>query len=496
MLGQVILEVTDLPVDCHGPILRLPSRPAARCASRATAPALSSPPMTLERVRDALGTLVDAEMAKRQVPGVSVGIALGHEDLFLSRGITNIEHPLPVTEDTLFQVGSTTKTFTATAVMQLVEEDKADLDAPVRTHIPSFRTWDEAESDLVTLRVCLTHYGGWVGDYFRDTGRGEGALADMVARIAKAPRQTRPGTVFSYNNTGFAIAGRVVEVLRDAPYEHVVQRRILEPLGMTRSFYRPEDFVTERVAAGHVVSTDGPRIAKPWPLPRSNWAGGGLTSTARDQIAWARFQMGDGTALGGSRILGLETLAAMHGRQAEAGSLAEEVGLAWMRQRAGGAQVINHGGATNGHMAGFVMVPERRFAITVLTNADQGRDLHRAVTDWALEEVAGIREDAPATLSPAMGELSEFEGRYEAKLNGVDVRAGEGGLILQLTNEETAGADPSVARPRPEPFPVRFHAPDRVVVWPYNRWEKGEFLRDANGQVEWFRWGGRIARRL
>src|SRR5437899_6536150 len=105
-------------------------------------------------------------MKKFDVPGVSVGILHEGAELVAGYGVTNIEFPQPVDGDTLFMIGSTSKTFTATAIMQLVDEGLVDLEAPVRTYLPKFRVKDKALSDQILVRHLLTHMGGWLGDYF------------------------------------------------------------------------------------------------------------------------------------------------------------------------------------------------------------------------------------------------------------------------------------------------------------------------------------------
>ena len=106
-------------------------------------------------------------------------------------GVTSIEHPLDVTPDTLFQIGSITKTFTATAIMRLVERGDVELDTPVRTYLPEFRLLDEDAAARATIRQLLTHTGGWLGDYFADFGRGARRACRIVDAIAEQPQLLR-----------------------------------------------------------------------------------------------------------------------------------------------------------------------------------------------------------------------------------------------------------------------------------------------------------------
>ncbi len=129
-----------------------------------------------------------ALMTEQRVPGVSIGILYLDHLYTRGLGITNIDHPLMVDEETLFQIGSITKTFTCTLAMQLVEQGLLTLDAPVRTYLPDFRVQSEMVSANVTIRHLLTHSSNWVGDFFIDTGEGADASAIYVERMAELPQ--------------------------------------------------------------------------------------------------------------------------------------------------------------------------------------------------------------------------------------------------------------------------------------------------------------------
>jgi CubicO group peptidase (beta-lactamase class C family) len=123
------------------------------------------------------------EMATRlEVPGVAAGVLLAGEEEY-AFGVTSVENPLPVQEETLFQFGSTGKTFTATAMLRLVDQGRVDLDAPVRTYVPELRLQDEDVAQHVTVLQLFNHTAGWAGDLMDDTGAGDDALEKYVARM-------------------------------------------------------------------------------------------------------------------------------------------------------------------------------------------------------------------------------------------------------------------------------------------------------------------------
>jgi CubicO group peptidase (beta-lactamase class C family) len=215
-------------------------------------------------------------MSVHAVPGVAVGVLYNGETYTAGFGVTHVEHPLPVTEDTLFQVGSISKTFTCTVVMRLVEMGKLGLDATVRIYLPGFKVSDEEASTRATVRHLLTHMAGWVGDFFHDTGAGDDALERYVADMSELEQLAPVGTVWSYNNAGFSVAGRIIEVVTGQTYEAALKELVLEPLGLGHCFLGPGEVITRRFAVGHRDGTEGAQVARPWPLPRGVYPAGGI----------------------------------------------------------------------------------------------------------------------------------------------------------------------------------------------------------------------------
>src|SRR5437773_14756 len=175
---------------------------------------------------------LDDLIAEHKVPGASLGIVLGDESLELASGVVNLNTGVETTTDTLFQIGSITKVYTATLVMQLVDEGLVSLDAPVRTYLPELKLPDEADAQAITVRHLLTHTSGIEGDHFVNTGRGDDCLERFVETCATLPQVFAPGRMFSYCNAGFVLLGRVVEKLRGETFDEVLKTKLLEPLGV------------------------------------------------------------------------------------------------------------------------------------------------------------------------------------------------------------------------------------------------------------------------
>ncbi|MFN2520652.1 MAG: serine hydrolase [Candidatus Limnocylindria bacterium] len=442
-----------------------------------------------------LADVVESTMREHPVPGVAVGLIADREETMAGFGVTNVDHPLAVDPDTLFQIGSITKTVTATALMRLVDEGRVSLDIPVRTYVPDLRLRDEHAVANVTLRHLLTHTGGWFGDLFADTGMGDDALAKYVARLADIEQLTPLGSVWSYSNSGFALAGRVLEVATGQTAEDALADLVLRPLGMTHSFFFARDAITHRVAAGHFVYEEGPRVARPWYIPRSAHSVGGIVASVRDMLAYARFHLGDGTGPDGTRLLSREAMHEM--RAAHAGrDLDARSGLGWRLSEAGGVAFVGHGGGTIGQLALFALAPDRGFALVVLTNSGRGNFVHEAVSRWAYRTKLGIEEPRPAPQERTAEDLAAYAGTYESPGNTYELTLAAGRLVMQA-NPKVALAERFERRPpTPPPAQVAFCGTDRILVLdgPTTN-TQGEFLRDQAGAVEWLRIGGRIHRR-
>lgn len=458
---------------------------------------------SVETQFDKVAEIVTESMQRLRVPGVAVGIYNKGQEYTAGFGVTNINHPLPVDSDTLFQIASISKTFTATTTMRLVEQGKLDLDTPLKTYLPELKLADPDVTEKVTLRHVFTHRGGWTGDYFGDFGRGDDALAKNVASMADLEQLTPLGYTFSYNNAGYALAARSIEVVTGKPFEHVVKELVLEPLGMNRTFYFTEDVVPHRFAVGHVVHFDETRpteVAEPWAWPRTSAALGGLISNVKDLLRYARFQMGDGSVEGPDgqkiQILKPETMRMMQSKQAPGGGPGESMGIAWMLREVGDIKLFGHGGAAHAQMSILQMAPNQDFAITVLTNGSIGTNVYGDIVKWAFETFLGVPDEEAKHLQLDSEELSSYAGEYEATLTHLNIELRDGQLWVQA---EPLKPFPGGTKKGPTPPEVRlaFTGPDVVVSLDFpSKGAAGEFLRDENGAITWFRFGGRIHKRL
>ncbi|MGB0096855.1 MAG: serine hydrolase domain-containing protein [Solirubrobacteraceae bacterium] len=347
-----------------------------------------------------LDAKIEAGMAAYAIPGAAVGVLHKGREYIKGYGVTNVDYPVPVDGDTVFRIGSTSKTFTGTAVMRLVEQGKLDLDGRVRRYLPGFRTFEPSVAAWVTVRQLVNHSPGWLGDYYQDFGAGGGDTARYVTGMVRLPQLTPVGRVFAYNNAAIALAGRLIEVATSSHYDAAVRSLLLDPLGLAHSRFFTDEIIGFNIAASHNV-VDGKAVVDPsfWHFPRDIDATGGLISSARDQLRYARFHLGDGRATNGERLLSRRSLIEMRSRPGPGGTLFVEldgIGVTWqLRPSAQGVRIVQHGGDWPGQHSGFIMVPERGFAMTLLTNSEGGPKLIAELftDDWALKRFAAVSLD-------------------------------------------------------------------------------------------------------
>lgn len=442
----------------------------------------------------ALGEFVTDKMQKIGVPGAAVGI--WHNDGVVAQGfgVTNVDHPLPVTDTTLFQIGSITKTFTGTLVMRLVEEGKIDLDAPVQRYVPEFGVVDDAASKQATMRHLLTHMGGWEGDLFLDTGSNDDALAKYVAAMAEQTQLAPINTHFSYNNAGFALAGLVIERVTGQSYEAALQSTVLDPLGLERTFLEPSDAMTYRFVVGHGGPRDAPEVLRPWPLTRATRSMGGLITHVHDLLRYARFHLGD-QGIAKQPVIQPQSVAQMAAPQVTSWG-DEGRGLSWGTNKVGGVQTIGHGGGTLGQISQLTLVPSRNFAIAVFTNAQRGGELTRAVVEWALKQYLGLENPMPKPLTSSADELAAYVGLYRNMMSQVELGLLNGRLVGQIVYVKGFPTNDTPPPPPPSPMWLERVEPDRLMIMDGDMKETMvDVVRTPEGAVEWLRAGGRLYRK-
>ena len=379
--------------------------------------------------------------------------------------------------------------------MRLVEQGKLRLDDPIRKHLPRFAVKDAEASARATIRDTLTHMGGWEGDFFDDPSNGDDALERVVARMATLEQTAKVGEMWGYNNAGFYVAGRVIEVVTGKPFERALKELVLDPLGIEQAYYFPADVMTRRFVVGHAAPKEVATVLRPWPVARAANAAGGIITNVAALLRYAAFHMGDGTSATGTRLLSATSLNQMRSTVVAKAGTEQTMGLTWHLSRIGGLAVVEHGGGTIGQQSQLRLVPERRFALAIVTNSGSGGALNAHVLRAAMEAYLGVAPLRPSPMTLAPSALTEYVGNYHRQFQEVSVTADGDALRIDVTPKmpDSTGKVP----PPPPSRRVGFHAKDRLIALdgPNVGEPSGEFIRDAMNRVAWLR-TSRILRRV
>jgi CubicO group peptidase (beta-lactamase class C family) len=352
---------------------------------------------TLNEVKAWIADQLPLLIEKYDVPGAAIAVLAGGEVVEDAAGVLNKATGVEATADSVFQIGSITKLWTSTLVMQLVDEGKVDLDVPVRTYLPEFEIADEDAAARITTRMLLSHTAGFEGDIFTDTGVGDDCVEKYLGVIHDVPQLFPPGEQFSYNNAGYCVLGRLVEVLREKTYDECLREYLIAPLGLTHTAPSPYEAIMFRAAMGHIETEPGAgyQPAPVWALARSNSpAGAMLAMRPRDLLGFARMHLEDGKAADGTQVLAPGTAARMQSRVVDLpylGVMGTSWGLGFERFDIAEGDLVGHDGNTIGQGAFLRMVPEAGVAVALLTNGGDVISLYHDIVGHVIEALTDTR---------------------------------------------------------------------------------------------------------
>ena len=328
----------------------------------------------------ALDAIMEQALKHWQTPGAAAVVVRDGQVVYLKGfGLRDINSKEPVTPDTVFAIGSTTKAFTTAAMAMLVDEGKMRWDDPVRTHLPAFRLADPLASEYVTLRDLVTHRTGlsrhdllWAGSPW---GR-----AEILRRIGLVPLTESFRSIFQYQNIMYLAAGEAVAAASGSSYEDFIRRRIIDPLGMKSASL---SVVDAQKAVDHATPYAKRREkieAMSWRNLDNIGPAGSINASVRDLSAWIQLQLGDGTYQG-KRLISANNLREMHLPQMairlegrwrlffpETVTSQLNYGLGWFISDYRGQHVVMHGGTIDGFRASIMLAPKKGIGIAVLAN--------------------------------------------------------------------------------------------------------------------------------
>jgi CubicO group peptidase (beta-lactamase class C family) len=343
-----------------------------------------------------IDAVAEAAMRAWNAPGVSVAIVRDDRVVLLKGyGVKERGGNSAVTPRTVFAIGSTTKAFTTAAIAMLIDDGKMSWDDPVRKHIEFFRLSDPLASEQVTLRDLTSHRTGlsrndnlWYGSPW--------SQEEIIRRIGYVKLSRPFRTTYQYQNIMFSAAGFAVGKASGSTWQDFVQRRILDPLGMTDTSFTTS--VAERApdhASPHSKGRGGELGVVPWRNLDNIAPAGSINSSAEDLAKWVRLQLNDGT-FEKKRLISERNLREMHtpqmamrpddwGRSWNPETIQSSYGLGWTIHDYRGLHLVSHGGAIDGFRAAITLVPREKLGIVVLTNL--GSDNMPEALRWSILDV-------------------------------------------------------------------------------------------------------------
>ncbi len=346
------------------------------------------------RVADAITLLdlwIEEQRSYHHLPGLAIGVVHDQELVWAKGyGTSDLETGAPVTPETIFRIGSITKLFTATAIMQLRDAGKLRLDDPVSKHLPWFAVESSFEGEPeITVRHLLTHTSGlpreaafpyWTTHDFPTREQVREALPAQQAIFA-------PASQYKYSNLGMTLLGEIVAAVSGLSWAEYLERHVFAPLGMSDSSAAPGEEHFRKMTTAYLRRTpDGDRKIAEYYETRAIAPAANIVSNVRDLARFASLQFSGGHQAGGQQILRSSTLREMHRPHWIRESWEAALGLGFRISRRRGKTLVSHGGWVAGHRSHLLLVPAEKLAVVVMTNAD---DASPSLFSYRAYDVAG-----------------------------------------------------------------------------------------------------------
>lgn len=310
---------------------------------------------------DAVDDFLQEEMTDRQIPGAALGIVRNGSTVKTAcYGLANLELQFPVTTNTVFEIGSVTKQFTATCILILQQQGKLTLQDRVSKHLTNTPpAWAN-----ITIQHLLSHTSG-IRNYTGLDGfeyRRHLTQSQFIQSITGQALDFAPGNSWKYSNSGYNLLGYIIENVSGKSYWQFLREQILQPTGMTATTDRNPGFIITNRADGY-EQTNRVHINRDYDLT-DVFSAGAMVSTLGDLIKW-------NNALDSDKILSANSKSLMWSRQLLIDGKPTKYGLGWYVETLEGYDVIGHGGATSGFSASIQRFPKERLTVILLTNTDE-----------------------------------------------------------------------------------------------------------------------------
>ncbi len=382
-----------------------------------------------------LDKLVPEELKEKNTPGAVIAIVSGDRVIYQKAfGVANVETATPMQPEMLFRLGSTTKMFTAAALLTLAEKNKIKFNEPVGTHVKGLHP----KIASATPHHLLSNSAGFRDFAATMLSHDDASLGNMLRSWKDDVFFAEQGEIYSYSSAGFWLSGFVVEELHGKPYADAMDELVFKPLGMERTTLRPFLAVTYPFATGHVVDKGKPVIIRPMFNNVAMWPAGSIFSNAKDLSRWVIALMNDGR-VDGQQLISPSLIKQLTGHQVPVpGELDSYYGYGVTVFKLKGLEFVGHGGFSRGYGSMVQMVPSRRFAVIVLTNKS-GETMRKSLNK-ATELGLGLKDDAPqqstAVAPLTSSEMSEYVGNYSHAPLTWEVFIKDGKLNLKFDGKE------------------------------------------------------------
>ena len=433
---------------------------------------------------DILDAWVAQDMRRKRLPGAALGIVYAGELLWgKGYGVADMARGMPVTLDTRFRIASITKTFTATAILQLRDGGKLRLDDLVSDYLDWFDLRFE-DAPEITLRNLLTHTSGLPRDSANPMWTEyEAPDWDRFIAETKARKPTRaPYAAYAYSNLGYSLLGGVIAAVSGLAWADYVAEHVLRPLDMTETMPVPEADDAQ-LATGYTREKANGREAMPFWVMNAFEASANFASSVNDLVKYAGFHLG----MGGADVLSPYSLMDMHRVHWLESSWKGGYGLGMGLNKVNDWVVSGHGGGYPGFLTAFSVCREHQVGVIALTNA-LGSNPHEIVNQAYKLVLPEIIKAAAAPKPEADPAWQKYVGEYESEwsLSKVVIRDGQ----LQLLNIEWLDDKPTLLAPTAEAGvfvlrqdgqsneTLRFELDEAGNV--VKMWERGEYSRRVN----------------
>ncbi|HSM39792.1 MAG TPA: serine hydrolase domain-containing protein [Afifellaceae bacterium] len=449
--------------------------------------------MTKEQGQAAFDAVVAEATAltkKMHVPGFAVGVIHGANSYMTGVGITKVGTQEPVTPDTQFQIGSVSKTFIATLAMQMSERAELDLNARVVDILPWWRVADPEATSKARVVDLFHHRTGWDGDHgFLPVPPG-GSITEKVMLQGAHLKQIYPfGQYWMYNNSNYTFVGHVLSHVGGKPIETLVEENLFAPLGMhASSFNYSTKPPAQNYGFGHPPIYDDAKVGnlKPYfvPMVIESGTSGGIRSTVRDMLKYARFQL-DGKDAFGNQLLSKKALADAHAPAVDA-STGDFTGLGWFVHKYDGVISPSHVGNWPGTRAFLQLIPDHDFAVVVLVHSDRGVEVYKSVANAMVKAFTKIEPKSAVAAGVNPSVLDPFVGVFKGNSQNVEIRKKDGKYEFVQFSALTSGADPAPANVAntAEGWFIITEGPNKGAL--------GELLKDPSGKLDYLRFNHRI----